>query len=123
MRVRISFHTLTLIEDEDAGSTNMAIYATAQDAAANPVGSFRWNNRGVQVDEVRSYPLSSDLDNPPFFDCILDGPATLTIRAFASDDTWPDDANKENDLGTLTVPFDPRKHSADDVGVTFGGIG
>ena len=63
-KTRVEFESLTLIEDEDAGSTNMAIYATLKDASANTIGSFRWNNRGVQVDEVRGFPLTSDFDNP-----------------------------------------------------------
>jgi hypothetical protein len=107
-KTRIAFQSFTLIEDEDAGSTNMAIYATLTDPANSTIGSFRWNNRGIQVDEVRGFPLTSDLGNPPFIDIDLNTFATLTIRAFASDDTWPDDGNKENDLGTVMLTFDPR---------------
>lgn len=108
-KTRVTFNTVTLIEDEDAGSTNMAIYATLTDVGvASTLGAFRWNNRGVQVNEVHAYPLTSDLGNPPFFDCELDGPGALKIDAFASDDTWPDANNKENDLGSVSATFDPR---------------
>lgn len=107
-RTRVTFNTLTLIEDEDAGSTNIGVYATVKDGGSATLGQFQWNNRGIQVDEVRSFPLTSDLGHPPYFDFELDSPGTLTIRAFASDDAWPDPGNKENDLGTLTATFDPR---------------
>lgn len=86
----------------------MAIYATLKDAHGSTLGTFRWNNRGVQVDEIRSFPLTCDLENPPFFDSELDGPGTLKIDAFASDKPWPDSSNKENDLGSLETTFDPR---------------
>src|SRR5438270_10084202 len=107
-KTRILLESLTLTEDEDAGSTNIAIYATLTDPASATIGSFRWNYRGIQVDEVRGFPLTLDLGNPPFIDVDLNPFALLTIRAFASDDTWPDDSNKEKDLGTVTLTFDPR---------------
>ena len=46
---RISFDTLDLFEDEEWGSTHMAIYARVTNGGGE-IASFKWNNLGNEVD-------------------------------------------------------------------------
>src|SRR6266446_6232938 len=62
-RTRIDFRSLALFEDEEGGSTNMALYATVKDSGGTTIGQFQWNNAGNQVDEVNTYPLNNDPGN------------------------------------------------------------
>jgi hypothetical protein len=108
-RVRLDFQSITLFEDEDWGSTHVALYATVKDAADNVIGTFRWNNRNGEVDEVRTYGLDNDLSffNAIFFE--LNGFATLSVEAYAdSDENWPTADDSENFLGGASIVFDPR---------------
>ena len=80
------------------------MYATVKDAAENVIGTFRWNNRNGEVDEVRTYGLDNDLSFPNaiFFD--LNGFATLTVEAYAdSDERWPTADESENFLGSASI--------------------
>jgi hypothetical protein len=108
-RVLLEFQYLSLFEDEDAGSVHMAMYATVRDSANAIIASFRWNNRGMEVDETRTYSLSNDAGNvnAVYFD--LNTFATITVEAFTHDDSaWPDAGNFENALGSASIVFDPR---------------
>jgi hypothetical protein len=108
-RVRLDFQSITLFEEEDWGATHVALYATVKDAADNVIGTFRWNNRNGEVDEVRTYGLDNDLSfvNAIFFE--LDGFATLSVEAYAdSDENWPTADDSENFLGGASIVFDPR---------------
>jgi len=108
-RVRLEFQTITIFEEEDPGATHVAMYATVKDAAENVIGSFKWNNRNGEVDEVHTYGLDNDysFSNAIFFE--LNGFATLTVEAYAdSDERWPTADESENFLGSASVVFDPR---------------
>ena len=108
-RTRIDFRSLTLFEDEEGGSTNMALYATVKDSGGNTVGQFQWNNAGNQVDEVTTFPLNNDPNNLSVIDFELNTFATLSIEAFAKDGSpWPTAGDNENALGSASVVFDPR---------------
>jgi hypothetical protein len=108
-RTRIDFRSLTLFEDEEGGSTNMALYATVKDSGGATIGQFQWNNAGNQVDEVNTYPLNNDPGNLSVIDFELNTFATLTIEAFAKDGAaWPNAGDNENSLGSANVVFDPR---------------
>jgi hypothetical protein len=108
-RTRIDFRSLTLFEDEEGGSTNMALYATVKDSGGATIGQFQWNNAGNQVDEVNTYPLNNDPGNLSVIDFELNTFATLTIEAFARDGAaWPNAGDNENSLGSANVVFDPR---------------
>jgi len=108
-RTRIDFRSLTLFEDEEGGSTNMALYATVKDAGGTTIGQFKWNNAGNQVDEVNTYPLNNDPGNLSVIDFELNTFATLAIEAFAKDGSaWPSAGDNENSLGSANVVFDPR---------------
>jgi hypothetical protein len=108
-RTRIDFRSLTLFEDEEGGSTNMALYATVKDAGGTTIGQFQWNNAGNKVDEVNTYPLNNDPGNLSVIDFELNTFATLTIEAFAKDGAaWPNAGDNENSLGSANVVFDPR---------------
>jgi hypothetical protein len=100
---------LSLFEDEEAGDTHMAMYATVRDSAGATVGQFQWNNAGNKVDETNTYPLNNDPGNISTIDVELDSFATLTVEGFADDDQdWPNAGSNENSLGSATVTFDPR---------------
>jgi len=108
-RVRLEFQSITIFEEEDPGATHVALYATVKDSAENVIGTFRWNNRNGEVDEVRTYGLDNDLSffNTIFFE--LNGFATLTVEAYAdSDENWPTADESENFLGSADIVFDPR---------------
>ncbi len=108
-RTRIDFRSLTLFEDEEGGSTNMALYATVKDSGGSTIGKFQWNNAGNQVDEVNTYPLNNDPGNLSVIDFELNTFATLEIVAFAKDGSaWPNAGDNENSLGSANVVFDPR---------------
>jgi len=108
-RTRIDFRSLALFEDEEGGSTNMALYATVKDSGGTTIGQFQWNNAGNQVDEVNTYPLNNDPGNLSVIDFELNTFATLTIEAFAKDGAaWPNAGDNENSLGSANVVFDPR---------------
>jgi len=104
---RISFDTLDLFEDEEWGSTHMAIYARVTNGSGE-IASFKWNNLGNEVDETATYSLGVDPSNANVVDFDVTGPATLTIDGWTHDDNaWPDAGDNENHLGTLTHVFDP----------------
>ena len=108
-RTRIDFRSLSLFEDEEAGDTHMAIYATVRDSGAATVGQFQWNNGGNTVDETNTYPLNNDPGNISTIDVELDAFATLAIEGYADDDQeWPSAGSNENALGSASVTFDPR---------------
>ena len=103
-RTRIDFRSLTLFEDEEGGSTNMALYATVKDSGGNTIGQFKWNNAGNQVDEVNTYPLSNDPGNLSVIDFELNTCATLSIEAYAKDGSaWPSAGDNENSLGAERI--------------------
>lgn len=108
-RIRLVFDSLTLYQDEEANDTNMAMYATVTDATGAQLASFRWNNGGHKVDEVATYSLAVDPQNPNTVDFELPDLATLTVSAFTHDDnSWPDAGTHENDLGSASVVIDGR---------------
>ena len=108
-RTRIDFRSLTLFEDEEAGDTHMAMYATVRDSGGATVGSFKWNNGGNKVNETNTYPLNDDPGNISTIDVELDNFATLTVEGYADDDQdWPTAGSNENALGNASVTFDPR---------------
>ncbi|MGW9022694.1 hypothetical protein ACWGQ5_00340 [Streptomyces sp. NPDC055722] len=111
-RIRLTFESLTLFQDEEAGDTHMAVYATVTDTAGNQLAAFRWNNQNQKVDEVRSYSLQVDTTNSPVVDFDLDSVATITVNAYTDDDNpWPDAGGHENYLGTADALIDPRDPS------------
>ncbi|MGW3101367.1 hypothetical protein [Streptomyces sp. NPDC001100] len=111
-RIRLTFQSLSLFEDEEAGDTHMAMYATVKDAAGNQLGAFRWNNQYQKVDEVRGYSLQVDTANNPVVDFELDGVGTLSVSAYTDDDNlWPDEGGHENFLGSADLLIDPRDPS------------
>jgi hypothetical protein len=108
-RIRIDFRSLTLFEDEEWGSTHVAMYATVSDVDGTPVGQFKWNSGNNEVDEVNTYLLNDDPGNISTIDVELDSLATLEVEAYADDDQdWPTAASNENSLGSASVTFDPR---------------
>lgn len=108
-RTRIEFRSLTLFEDEESGSTHMAMYATVRDSGGNVLGTFRWNNGNGEVNETNNYPLNNDPSNISVIDFELDTFATIGVEAYADDDQdWPTAASNENSLGSASVTFDPR---------------
>lgn len=108
-RTRIDFRSLTLFEDEEGGSTNMALYATVKDSGGTTIGQFKWNNAGNKVDEVNTYPLNNDPGNLSVIDFELNTFATLSIEAYAKDGSaWPSAGDNENSLGSASVVFDSR---------------
>jgi hypothetical protein len=107
--IRMNFRNLTLYEDEEWGSTHMALYVTVRDNVGATVGTFRWNNAGGEVDETDTYALDNDPSNPNVIDVELPGISTITIEAYADDDqNWPTAASNENSLGSASVTFDSR---------------
>ena len=108
-RTRVAFRDLTLFEDEEAGDTHMALYATVRDSGGAAVAQFRWNNRGGKVDETNVYPLNDDPGNLSVLDVELDTFATITVEGYADDDQdWPTAGSNENSLGSASVTIDPR---------------
>lgn len=108
-RTRISFSSLTLFEDEESGSTHMAMYATVRDSNGNTIGTFQWNNGNNEVNETNTYPLNNDPGNISSIDFELDTFGTITVEAYADDDQdWPTAGSNENSLGSASVTFDPR---------------
>jgi hypothetical protein len=108
-RTRIDFRSLTLFEDEEAGDTHMAMYATVRDSAGATVAQFRWNNRGSKVNETNVYPLNDDPSNLSVLDVELDTFATIAVEGYADDDQdWPTAGSNENSLGSAAVTIDPR---------------
>lgn len=111
-RMRLTFESLSLFEDEEAGDTHMAMYATVTDPNGVQLASFRWNNLGTKVDEVATYNLAVDPDNPPVLDFELPTFATLAVSGYADDDNpWPDAGSNENSLGSASVLIDGRVSS------------
>ena len=107
-RVRLDFQTLLLLEDEEAGDTHMAMYATVVDSAGNNVASFRWNNFGTKVNETNTYNLGIDPNNPNIIDFDLNTWATISVQGYADDDeNWPSSSAHENDLGSASTAIDP----------------
>ena len=107
-RVRLDFQTLLLLEDEEAGDTHMAMYATVVDYAGNNVASFRWNNFGTKVNETNTYNLGIDPNNPNIIDFDLNTWATISVQGYADDDeNWPSSSAHENDLGSASTAIDP----------------
>src|SRR6266852_666113 len=108
-RTRVAFRDLTLFEDEEAGDTHMALYATVRDSGGAAVAQFKWNNRGGKVDETNVYPLNDDPGNLSVLDVELDTFATITFEGYADDDQdWPTAGSNENSLGSASVTIDPR---------------
>jgi hypothetical protein len=108
-RIRIDFQSLTLFEDEEAGDTHMAMYATVKDSGGTTVAQFQWNNGNHTVNETNTYPLNNDPSNLSTIDFELDTFATLTVEAYADDDQdWPTAGSNENSLGSANTTFDPR---------------
>ena len=108
-RTRIDFRSLTLFEDEESGSTHMAMYATVRDSSGNTIGNFQWNNGNNEVNETNTYPLNNDPGNISSIDFELDTFGTITVEAYADDDQdWPTAGSNENSLGSASVTFDPR---------------
>ena len=108
-RTRIDFRSLTLFEDEESGSTHMAMYATVRDSGGNTIGKFQWNNGNHEVNETNTFPLNNDPGNISSIDFELDTFATITVEAYADDDQdWPTAGSNENSLGSASVTFDPR---------------
>src|ERR1043165_9134796 len=70
--IRMNFRNLTLYEDEEWGSTHMALYVTVRDNVGATVGTFRWNNAGGEVDETDTYALDNDPSNPNVIDVVTD---------------------------------------------------
>ncbi len=107
--VRLNFRNLTLFEDEEAGDTHMAMYATVRDNVGGVVATFRWNNAGAKVNETNTYALDNDPSNPSVIDVELPGVSTISIEAYADDDQgWPTSGSNENALGNASVTFDSR---------------
>ena len=108
-RVRFVFDTLSLFEDEEAGDTHLAVYASLTAADGTQLAAFRWNNLGTKVDEVATYNLGVDPGNSNVVDVELAGTATLTVSGFTDDDNpWPDEGSHENALGSAAVVLDSR---------------
>lgn len=108
-RLRLVFDALTLYEDEEAGDTHLAVYATLTGPDGAQLASFRWNNLGTKVDEVHTYNLGVDQNNPNTVDVEVPGSATLTVHGFTDDDAaWPDAGTHENDLGSASAVLDTR---------------
>jgi hypothetical protein len=108
-RVRFVFDTLSLFEDEEAGDTHLAVYASLTAANGAELAAFRWNNLGTKVDEVATYNLGVDPGIPNVVDVELAGAATLTVSGFTDDDNaWPDEGSHENALGSASVVVDSR---------------
>jgi hypothetical protein len=111
-RVSLDFRTLLLLEDEEAGDTHMAMYASITDSNGNAVASFRWNNSGTKVNETNTYSLGIDPDNPNVVDFDLNTWATISVRGYTDDDeNWPSSGTHENDLGSAQVVIDPANSS------------
>jgi hypothetical protein len=108
-RVRLNFRNLTLFEDEEAGDTQMAMYATVRDNIGGVVATFNWNNAGGEVNETNTYSLDNDPSNSNVIDVDLPGVSTITIEAYTHDDhAWPTAGDHENALGSAIVTFDSR---------------
>ncbi|MBA3727559.1 MAG: hypothetical protein H0W86_14290 [Armatimonadetes bacterium] len=108
-RTRVDFRSLTLFEDEEAGDTHMAMYATVRDSGGTTIGQFKWNNGGNKVNETNTYPLNNDPGNISSIDFELDTFGTVTVEAYADDDQdWPTAGSNENALGSVSITFDPR---------------
>lgn len=107
-RLRFDFRTLTLFEDEEAGDTHMAMYATVVDSNGALVAQFKWNNLGTKVNETATYGLAIDQANPSIIDVDLNTWATIAVQGYADDDnSWPNPGEHENDLGSATAIVDP----------------
>jgi hypothetical protein len=107
---RLTFDSLDLFEDEEAGDTHMAIYASVVASDGTQLATFKWNNLGGKVNETATYNLAVDPANPATVDFDLTGAGTLSIDGWTHDDnSWPSSGsgNFENHLGTVTHPFDP----------------
>lgn len=109
-RIRVDFRSLTLFEDEESGSTHMAVYATIRDSAGTTLAQFRWNNANNEVNETNTYPLNNDPSNISTVDFDLtDTYGSITVEAYADDDQdWPSAGSNENSLGSAGATFDPR---------------
>ncbi|WP_289355607.1 hypothetical protein [Paenibacillus sp. S-12] len=110
--VRIQLDNLILYEDEEWGSTHMAIYMHAQAPEQNGRPAFhqeifRWNNADKEVDEVNSYPLNNGLDSTTIR-LTLNGPTVIWVEGYADDDrNWPSREGHENSLGQALITIDP----------------
>ncbi len=108
-RTRVDFRSLTLFEDEESGSTHMAMYATVRDNNGTTIAQFKWNNAGNEVNETNTYPLNNDPSNISTVDFGLDAAGSITVEGYADDDQdWPTAGSNENALGNATIAFDPR---------------
>ncbi len=108
-RVRLTFEDLTLFEDEEAGDTHVAMYASVTDASGAALAAFKWNNRGTKVNETNTYSLAVDPNIPNVVDFDLATWATISVAGFADDDQpWPTASSNENSLGSASVTIDGR---------------
>jgi hypothetical protein len=108
-RVRLTFEDLTLFEDEEAGDTHVAVYASVTDANGSSLATFKWNNRGTKVNETNTYSLAVDPGIPNVVDFDLATWATISVAGFADDDQdWPSAGSNENSLGSANVTIDGR---------------
>src|SRR5258708_28719353 len=108
-RVRVDFRSLTLFEDEESGSTHMAMYATIKDNVGATLAQFKWNNANNEVNETNTYPLNNDPSNISTVDFDLAVFGSIAIEAYADDDQdWPTAGSNENSLGSASITFDPR---------------
>ncbi len=102
-QVRIQLENLILYEDEELGSTHMAIYLY-RDIDEE---IFRWNNGGNEVNEVNSYELNNG-GTPTTLRLTVDGPTVIWVEGYADDDRdWPTNASNENSLGQALITIDP----------------
>jgi hypothetical protein len=108
-RTRVDFRSLTLFEDEESGSTHMAMYATVRDNNGATIAQFKWNNANNEVNETNTYPVNNDPSNISTVDFELDAAGSITVEGYADDDQdWPTAGSNENALGNATIAFDPR---------------
>ena len=109
--VRLKFENLVLYEDEEGGSTNMAIYIRAKGPGIDKE-IFRWNNGGNKVDEVNGYGLDNSPD-PIEVTLLMTGPTAIIVDGFAQDGSdWPNAGDNENVLGTAIITIDPSDPSS-----------
>lgn len=110
-RIRIAFDQFTLFQDEENNSTHVAIYAAVRDDASGAtIAQFQWNNRGIRVDEVNTYPLDNDPGHPNVLDVDVRKTATVTVEAYGDpNQDWPTASSHDNALGTATVTVDPTR--------------
>jgi hypothetical protein len=105
-RVRIQLKNLVLYEDEESGSTHMAVYVHARGPGIDQE-IFRWNNAGNEVNEVNSYNLDVGGVSTTIT-LSLTGPTLIWVEGYADDDQdWPQNGSNENSLGQASITIDP----------------